>query len=620
MTFPDNRLVCPLTGRTIAKSLRENLQVRRYLLAAAQGNPEVQQALLTLCRQSFSFWCNYFVWTFSPYTTTDDGRVIPSAQPHQPFILWPVQEAHAATLLDCISRSSDVLFDKSRDEGATVLNLTVQDWFWLFHADRHIALVSQNEDAVDKTGDERALMYKLDYLHRNLPSWMLPCAAVDLEKGGRYRQHLQITNPITHSTFTGRAATATFSKGARAFITFFDEMAIMLRAKDAWEAAADAHGTRIANSTPAGAGTFFTALRNRALRDGNPTLLVLGYWDDPRKGQGRVWAQDADGSITGTAGRWYWDCPWLRATLPKRTDKQDIGANIFIDHTTSGTTFFRGPLVSQQLARAITPTRAFLSSDGARFEPSPIGNWYLFSPLGSDGRLISPPANRVAFADISHGIGASNTVLAVLNLTTRQIEAEMVDPSMTLPELAEEMAASGNGVFAAYGRPMFIGWEVNGAESLYLELVERLRYRRVYYRRRLGRRKGSRTREYGWLSTRREKRILLGGLDGALADGSLHIPSQAGLLEMLEYVWYDDGSVGPGHLRDEVSGAREAHGDRVIAYAGCVFMAKEVAAFEAEAPKPRYAPGTLGHLARLDELDQEIDVWQAAAKRGIRLG
>ena len=79
-----------------------------------------------------------------------------------------------------------------------------------------------------------------------------------------------------------------------------------------------------------------------------------------------------------------------------------------------------------------------------------------------------------------------------------------------------------------------------------------------------------------------------------MAREEIKIPSSDGLKEMLEYVYFEDGSIGPGTMRDEKTGAKESHGDRVIAYAGCVFLQGEVARFEPTTIK--YQEGTLGKI------------------------
>ena len=92
---------------------------------------------------------------------------------------------------------------------------------------------------------------------------------------------------------------------------------------------------------------------------------------------------------------------------------------------------------------------------------------------------------------------------------------------------------------------------------------------------------------------------MLAWLDSCMKRGEITIHSEPGLVEMMSYVWLDDGSIGPGVFRDMLSGAKEAHGDRVIAYGLANFARREVHAFDP--PAKEYARGTLGEIAGLNE-------------------
>ena len=69
-------MLCPHTGLPIVKDIRENVQVRREMLKAAQGNPKVQQDLMAICRESIYIWFNYFVWTYPQWIVREDGHEV----------------------------------------------------------------------------------------------------------------------------------------------------------------------------------------------------------------------------------------------------------------------------------------------------------------------------------------------------------------------------------------------------------------------------------------------------------------------------------------------------------------------------------------------------------------
>ena len=164
---------------------------------------------------------------------------------------------------------------------------------------------------------------------------------------------------------------------------------------------------------------------------------------------------------------------------------------------------------------------------------------------------------------------------------------------------------AGSTLFAGQYGEAFLGWESNGpGESWYHDIL-RQDYRFVYFQRQLGKRGEVRTKQYGWRSDRRNKRILLSALARELYASRIDIPSKPGLREMLEYVYFPNGGIGPGLLEDETTGARESHGDRVIAYAGGVFMIAE--APEYEVSRPSYPTGSLGELLGHTEVMENME-------------
>ena len=551
--------------------------------------------VLDLCRKSILFWVNYFAWTYNVKTVDDDGCEIPAQEQHVPFITWPVQNESFRELNAAILEGRDVLIDKSRDMGASWICITTAVWQWLFAPGAQVLLTSRVEDLVDRTGDPDTLFWKIDYIIQNLPPSMLPAKYEDMRRGGKFRSHMQLVNPKTSSTIAGQATTEHIGRGGRRTFVLFDEMASMQNGRAAWQSAADTTSCRVANSTPLGAGTEFTRLWERGVKHGSPKILTLGYWDHPGKGGGRKWIKDEDGDMTGTAGRWFWWTPWFEKQVARRGDTSDIGQNILIDHTTSGDLFFSASTVSRHIqSHASNPTRCEIHK--GQFIPVDAGRWYVWDLPEMD--------NYVMFADISSGKGSSNSAIAAMGIGGGDVVAEFVDPFISPHDLAEEAALAGNTVFSG-SDTAFIGWEVNGPGEAFYEDMRRQDYTNVYYQRSVGERTDRSSRRYGWRSDRRSKRILLSALSRSLARNEITIHSEAGLKELLEYVYFEDGSIGPGTMRDERTGARESHGDRVIAYAGCVFLRNEVPHFDVVVPK--YLTGTMGEVMNHAEVWESMD-------------
>ncbi len=606
----------PVTGYAVPKQLGANLAHRRDILIACDGKPERRDDYLDLCRQSVLLWVNLFVWTLNVKAVSDDGREMPAAEQHMPFITWPVQDDAVLTLQECIACGDDAVVDKSRDMGASWLTVAVAHYHWLFEPNSHVLLTSRVEDLVDKKGDPDSLFWKLDYINQNLPDWMLPGEPIEFQRGGMHRSHMHLENPKLGCTIDGQATTAHIGRGGRRKFVVFDEMAAMEGATAAWQSASDTTSCKIGNSTPIGPGTEFTKQRNRGVMSGSPRVITLGYWDHPDKGRGRQWRTDEDGSITGIAGRGYWHTPWFEQQL-KRRDRADVGQNILIDHTTSGQLFFNSAVVTGHAeAFGAEPVRCELTDE--RFVPDRHGRWYCWFDLTEHKGQASIGTNYVLFADPSYGKGAANGVIAAMDVETGELLAEFVDPYATPNELAKEMCDTGSTVFQGQVGHAVIGWETNGpGEAIYRDVLD-YGYPFVYYRRQIGVRGDRATQQYGWMSGRREKRVLLGNLDRALTRSEIKIPSRDGLKEMLEYVFFDDGSIGPGHMRDETTGARMAHGDRAIAYGGVVMLRVEAPQFIP--PEERYRPEQMGAIAEHYLLEEDLDAperqwWQSPYER-----
>ena len=580
-----------MTGWPIPKDQKANSESRQWILEATESKDEERNKIWETCTNSPIFWLNFFGWTYNVKSVDETGREIPAESQHVPFITWPVQDSAIETLVACVDDGKDAIIDKSRDMGASWLCVALATWYWLFRPDSQILLVSRVEDLVDRRGDPDCLMWKIDYMIANLPDWMIPAKRDDFQVGGRYRRHLQLVNPATGSTVSGQATTAHVGRGGRRTFILFDEMAAMDHSTDAWRSAADTTACRIGNSTPLGPGTEFTRQRNLGIMHESPKVITLGYWDHPLKGAGREWRIDEDGEMTSISGRGFWWTPWFSEQVKRRSDPADVGQNILIDHTTSGDLFFNSAVVTQHLnTYGKDPVRMEVI-DGV-FKETQGGRWFVWSEL-TDG-LPTQSCNYAMFADISSGKGSSNSAIAVIERDSGEIVAEFVDPHTGPHELAREACMAGSTVFRGGTDGAFLGWESNGPGEAWYEDVRAEDYTNVYFRRQLGKRSDRKTRDYGWRSDRKGKRVLLSGLSRSLIRGEVKIPSKQGIAELLEYVYFSDGSIGPGHMQDETTGARESHGDRVIAYACVVYMRQEAPRFLEESSG--YAAGSMGEI------------------------
>jgi hypothetical protein len=205
--------------------------------------------------------------------------------------------------------------------------------------------------------------------------------------------------------------------------------------------------------------------------------------------------------------------------------------------------------------------------------------------------------------DISQGVAGSNSVCAVMDRETGEIVAEYIDPHIAPEELADLNCEVGKHVFHGQRGSAHIVWEANGPGEGWFRHLLRNNYTNIYYQRREGSKGERKGRKYGWHSSRGMKADRLGDLRAGMVDlksqkRRIIIRSVAGLDEMGRYVYMEDGSIGPDTQIDVTSGARAAHGDRVIAYMLCLMAKTEASRFKK--PKSKPIPGSVAERFKMD--------------------
>jgi len=186
------------------------------------------------------FFIENFGWTFDPR---------PQANPnHLPFLLFDYQKDAIRAIIDHIENGKDLLFEKSRDMGASwILFVWVPLWYWLFKDGVNILLGSYKQDLVDNRSKD-SLFGMIDYAMDALPMWLLP-KGFNKDKN---RNQMKLTNPANLNFIGGDTMNPDFGRGTRKTVILFDELGTWDYAKEAWEGAGQSTACRIANSTPKG--------------------------------------------------------------------------------------------------------------------------------------------------------------------------------------------------------------------------------------------------------------------------------------------------------------------------------------------------------------------------------
>ena len=184
--------------------------------------------------------------------------------------------------------------------------------------------------------------------------------------------------------------------------------------------------------------------------------------------------------------------------------------------------------------------------------------------------------NYVIGCDLSKGTGTSNSVAAFIDVNTNELVGLYVTAYLSISDFAERVVALGEWV-GGNEQPL-IGWEENGAPEFQTRLNELGWYNLYVKQNRLNKAVKS-ANKYGWRSTKGTsgtKVEVLNKLDAALHEGlrerprfrPLVIYDEQTINELGSYVWFEGKvDIGPAAAQTESSGAKAAHGDRVIALA-----------------------------------------------------
>lgn len=576
--FPDTPPIWrdPVTGLKVPKRLNENLRWRANLLERAERDEGFANELYTACGLSLLFWMNSFAWTFNIREVTTTGKMVQKRDEriHVPYITWRIQDEHLKEIERAIDEGYDLLTDKSREMGASWNHIAVLHHQWLFREDRLFLEISRVERDVDGHDNPKCLFVKHDYLNRWLPEWMRPPGCLP---GESYRTQMHITNCINNSRIDGESSNKAAGSGDRRHAVLLDEFAKAENAEKIKAATADVAACRLVNSTPWGAGTAYTKWR----KSGKIKVFVLPWWRHPEKGRGRFVEQD---DITG---KWKIRSPWYNVEEERRT-RREMAQEIDMDHMGSGSMFFDAATVEayknmfgrkprwsvainffKQVYQEMVPKvirRKQLKLIEVRRSAARTFPWKLWVNL-LNGR---PDQSKTYIfgIDISKGQGASNSVMSVLCAETREKIAEFADANTPPYELAWLAAAAGVWFGGRSGLPLMI-WEANGDPGITFGrvIVRDLEYPNYFIDKTTGvvSPKRAKQKKYGWHSSRDKKADLLGMYDKALALGGIVNHSIPALNETLDYIQFDDGSLGPASLSEESAAARLVHGDRVIA-------------------------------------------------------
>lgn len=610
----------------VPRDLASNLRFRDEVLESCKGQDAAaalrRAQFRAACAEDLLFYVNVFGWTYDPR----------EPRSKTPFITYGFQDEAMVTIAECIDAGEDFVMPKSRDMGASWMGLTVFEWFWHFRAGVSFLLISRNEDYVDKSGNPKALFWKIDYLHENMPRWLLPSGRW-LGSKDPNRRLLHLGNADNGSVLDGESTTGDAGRGDRRTAMFIDEHAAF-EASDGFRvlrATRDTTRCRGFNSTPQGANNaFYEVCHNTAARmirlhwSRHPKKSVGLYETDKETGKVRLldgYAGPAEVRKKGEKGKVVVQYPesypfrldgklrsiWYDNECARCVNEMEIAQELDIDFLGSDYQFFDAETI-QVLRKRFCREPVWVgdleideeTGDFRRLTRNPKGKlWLWVSPpetgLFTDGRRYG------IGADVSAGTGASNSAASVVDLSNGE-KVGVWRCSNTRPNQFAKVCV---GLGRLFG-DAYLCWDRSGPTGeTFTKKVFEVGYGHVY-RRKTSRVTGKDAEESaGYFLNPAAKTSLFEDYRDALGEQKFLNPSEAGMLECLQFVRRPDGTIEHAAALNaqDPSGARTAHGDEVVADALASMCVKDVAIDPAKAA-PELPMGSLAWRMRLRAMER----------------
>ncbi len=599
----------------VPKGIEDNLRFRREMLTRAAAYPAVARELKKMCAEDLLFYVNTFCWTYDPRSKVSVT----------PFLTYPeFQDRAMLDIKECIEVGEDFTMPKSRDMGASWMGLTVFEWFWHFKANLSFLLVSRNEDYVDKKGNPKALFWKIDFLHKYQPNWLLPT--------GRWlgwkdpnRNLLHMGNADNGSVIDGESTTGDAGRGDRRTAMFIDEHAAF-EIKDGFQilnATRDTTKCRGFNSTPQGSNNgFYEVVHHTSAKE-----IRLHWADHPEKNTGLYTIDENTGSLKllddfrgmvkvrrkgeppievmypdnypfqleGKPGK-----PrsiWYDNECARCASAQEIGQELDIDFLGSDYQFFDPDFI--EMLRKRYCRKPMLVGDlefdrdslePKRFVENPRGVIELWITL--DGKGFPAKDRRfVIGSDISAGTGASNSVSCVVDRATGEKVGALRTPHLRPTPFAEYAIALG----LFFGKAFQV-WDASGPTGkTFTQRIVQFGYGDIYYRRNEKKVTRQISDQPGYFLNGDAREALLEDYRSALANHEYINRSEHGMEECLQFIRKPDGTIehSASANAQDPSGAKTAHGDEVIADALACLGVSERKTQKDEGEEPEVPIGSL---------------------------
>lgn len=566
-----------LQHRRVPKSPYKNHLFRRAILKKAAKDVRFQKALIECCRQDIIFFINVFVWQLNPDKVGSEVG---------PFITWACQDGWIlqtiGTLLNPnLPRSQkNVIWEKSREMGATWMALIIALWLCLFHPNKRVIMISHTEEAVTKAGDEGTLFAKIQFMIEFLPEWMTK----DYRK---WKKGFKFPN---RSTISGLASTKRSGVGDRVAFVLLDEFSKQRDASDIWGQTADVGPRLVIGTHYDNSGTYLDITKQKNLKK---IIMHWSFHPDKKRGLYKVDAETrevfhldpnytypAEYSFvtTGKPGGPFPGIrsPWYDAECESRNSSRNVALHLDIDPQGATSQFFDALQIDEIKRRYWRPplwTGDLVYDDAGKpkeLQRRRDGALRLWVHPTADGKL--PVGTYGMGADISGGLGATPTCFEAFRVmgAEKQQMLEFADSNIRADDAATMFVALAWLMVDRYGNGAKCCWEIQGPGAHFGKKVLELGYRNIYYRKDEGNPIASKHSESpGWNPTSTNRRLTLELFRAAVQGKHCVIRSENIYDECLSFVYGVGGKVEHGRERNETDPlkARENHGDHVVAAA-----------------------------------------------------
>lgn len=556
--------------------LRWKIYVRERCLRDAEFRADIEE----MASQDICFFAATFVWVFEPRPP----RGIPLAP-------WCDQADALAWMAECVATNRDLGVEKSRGIGYSWNVAILCYWSWKYVSDCKIALTTKDETTLDGP-DANSLMGKIGYIHQKMPAWSrLNVLGKDIVKR-TMDQHLFV-NTQNGATIQGFPPTDEKLRSLRFTFVIYDEFGFFPRSAQAsLNASVHTAPCRIFISTWNGHGNVF----HEIMRIEKSTLLrVQSYWWANAVRWKGAYRTDAAGrlEIVDKSYKYPPDypfvldgllrSPWVDYELRRAGSKvqsaleelyglaAEVGRKLLrMDTVALAETTIRPPLYQGELD---------LTREEPTFRRTADGLVKLWADLG--GGKGGP---YVGGCDLAHGLGATPSVLEIIDLSSGKQVLEYADNEIKPVDFAGAVVELLRWINGHKGDGhCYLDFEANGEQAVtFVNELLRIGYGNIR-RRRYARNYGN-DNETGYYGTRNRDHGLanISEMERAVRDGELIVCSEDVVNEMRAADKDDKG-------KPTFHGLGDSHGDKLQALAIAWVFARDKRVAPADTTDPSKA-------------------------------